>query len=60
MTRTKPRRGPGKPRKDPSGVCRSVAVSLTPAQIATAARLGEGSPQEGIRRLIDGTARKCG
>lgn len=54
-TKPKPRRrapGAGRPPKDPSGPARSVVVSLTPTQRATAERFG-ATPQDGIRALLD-------
>jgi hypothetical protein len=47
----KVKRGPGRPRHDPSAVKAPITVWLTPAEIKRLADLGGGSAQEGIRRL---------
>lgn len=52
-TKPKPKRGRGQPRKPESERALTVGVVLSPAQRATAARIGSGSMQDGIRRLLD-------
>lgn len=44
---------PGRPRKSDAERWRPVLLSLTPDRYSTAAALGDGSPQQGIYRLLD-------